>query len=201
MGQAPGGCGPEGGSPNDADDQVPPPLTGARMTAGAAPALLLVACASCATGVPPRYAASSDVRASAQRAVIVGMVSCEDLWMRRALEGVVVRLMGEVEGTPMAMATSGRDGAFALVSGFVPTPDQPGHLRISGRGWSDRAPLVGALDQTYSVVVTVLCPAGRPEGAAMLDAVVSLQPPPTPELPPYPMVGGHHPYWDIHRQH
>jgi hypothetical protein len=161
------------------------------------PVVLIVACTGCVGGLPPRYAESAEVRASAQRSVVVGVVTCEDLWQRHGLEGVVVQLFAEGEATPLATTTSARDGAFALTSGFVAAPERPGQLRISGRRWTGVAQLV-ALDQTYSVAVTALCGPTSPQGSAMLRAIVSLQPIPTAErFDPYPLVGGRREFFDI----
>ena len=166
------------------------------MTTRAIPVVLLLAGVGCAG--PPRYAASAAVRVSAQRAVVVGVVRCEALWQRRPLEGVQVQLLVDGEATPVATGTSGPDGVFALASGFVPDPDRPAHLHIAGLGWSGEARLVAALDQTYSVAVSALCPATRPRGLAMLDAVVTLQALSTAAMETeYPRLGGHRDYWDF----
>ncbi len=131
-------------------------------------------------GAPPRYAVTQDVRRSAQRAVVAGVVRCEDLWSRHPLGGVKVALFVEGNEAPLASEITAPDGVFQLTSDFLADPAHPGLLRIAGDGWSGEAALPAPLDQTFSVTVTALCPKEHPRGATMLSADVTIQPIPSP---------------------
>jgi hypothetical protein len=155
--------------------------------------------AACTVGPPPRYAASPDVVTSAQRAVVVGTVVCEDLWSHRGLGDVSVELYAEGGPAPLARATSARDGGFALASAYVAAPARRGQLRVTGRGWRGVVDLTGDLGQTYTVVVRVLCEPGRPAGSALLAAAVALQPMPQGFAPQeLPRFAGRREYYDLH---
>jgi len=143
---------------------------------------ILTACGH--AGTTGRYALTHDVRESAQRAVVVGRVHCEDLWKRQPLDRVRLELFVEGEAAPLASTTSAADGTFQVATGYLDAPGRPGLLRLEGEGWTGEAHLAEPIDQTYSVDVTVLCPAGRPRGSAMLSANVTVQAIPTPDVRP-----------------
>ncbi len=160
------------------------PTRGRTVGFGVPCALALLAAAALAgcmrAGAPPRYAYTQDVRRSAQRAVVAGVVRCEDLWSRHGLGGVKVAMFIEGSEAPFATEVTAPDGAFQLTSDFLADPAHPGVLRIAGEGWSGEAALPAPLDQAFSVTVTALCPKEHPRGATMLSADVAIQPIPSP---------------------